>query len=120
MRNTRQAGIRSARPDDLALVLDIERAAGEAFRSLGMDLVADDDPGTVEERTPYVDGGRAFVAVDAGDRAVGYLLLDIVDGAAHVEQVSVHPDDARQGIGRALMERAALMGPRPRSSTRSP
>ena len=38
---------------------------------------------------------------------MAYLLLDVVDGAAHVEQVSVHPDHARQGIGRALIERAA-------------
>lgn len=99
--------IRETRSDDLALVVEIERAAGEAFRSLGMDLVADDDPGSVEELTPYVEGGRAFLSVDAGDRAVGYLLLDIVDAAAHVEQVSVHPDQAGQGIGRALIERAA-------------
>ena len=34
-------------------------------------------------------------------------MLAVVDGAAHVEQVSVHPDHARQGIGRALLERAA-------------
>ena len=99
--------VRVARPDDLPLLVEIERAAGERFRSLGMDLVADDDPGSVEELAPYVDGGRAFVAVDAGDRPVGYLLLDVVDDAAHVEQVSVHPAHARQGIGRALIAQAA-------------
>jgi GNAT superfamily N-acetyltransferase len=32
--------------------------------------------------------------------------VDSVDGAAHIEQVSVQPDDARRGIGRALIERA--------------
>lgn len=71
-----------------------------------MDLVADDDPGSVEELAPYAEGGRAFVAADASDRPVGYLLLDVVDGAAHIEQVSVHPLHARQRIGRALIERA--------------
>lgn len=99
--------IRAARLDDLAALIEIERAAGEAFRSLGMDMVADDDPGSVEELRPYADGGRAFVSVDAHDRPVGYVLLDVVDGAAHVEQVSVHPTRARQGVGRALIERAA-------------
>lgn len=99
--------IRDARHDDLDLLVEIERAAGQTFRSLGMDLVADDDPGSIEELTPYAEGGRAFVSVDADDRPVGYLLLEVVDGAAHVEQVSVHPDDARQGIGRALIEWAA-------------
>ncbi len=103
---TRRVQIRAARADDLASLVEIERAAGETFRSLGMALVADDDPGSVEELTPYADGGRAFVAVDVGDRPVGYLLLDVVDGAAHIEQVSVHPDHARQSLGRALIERA--------------
>jgi GNAT superfamily N-acetyltransferase len=99
--------IRAARPDDLALLVEIERVAGESFRSVGMDLVADDDPGSVEELAPYAEEGRAFVSVDADDRPVGYLLLDVVDAAAHIEQVSVHPDRARQGIGRALIGRAA-------------
>lgn len=39
------------------------------------------------------------------DRPLGYLLLDIVDGAAH-KQVSVHPDHARQGLGRSVIETA--------------
>ncbi len=96
--------IRPARADDLPHLVEIERAACELFRSVGMDAVADDDPGSVEELTPYADGGRAFVAVDERDRPVGYLLVDVVDDAAHVEQVSVHPDFARRGIGSALLE----------------
>ena len=99
--------IRAARLDDLAPLVEIERAAGESFRSLGMETVADDDPGSVDKLAPYADSGRAFVAVGADDRPVGYLLLDVVDRAAHIEQVSVHPGHARQGIGRALIETAA-------------
>jgi GNAT superfamily N-acetyltransferase len=102
--------IRAAREDDLVLLVEIERAAGESFRSLGMDFVADDDPGSVAQLAPYVDAGRAFVFVDADDRPVAYLLLDVIDGAVHVEQVSVHPGQARQGIGRALIERAVAWG----------
>jgi GNAT superfamily N-acetyltransferase len=100
------ARIRAAGSDDLAGLIEIERAAGEAFRSLGMDLVADDDPGTVEELVPYAECGRAFVAVDADDRPIGYLLLDVVDGAAHIEQISVHPSRARQRVGHTLIESA--------------
>ena len=47
--------IRAARTDDLALLVEIERAAAESFRSLGMDLVADDEPGSVAELAPYVE-----------------------------------------------------------------
>jgi len=87
-------------------LVGIEVAAGAAFRDLGMDAVADDDPGSVDDLALYAEDGRALVAADAEDRPIGYLLLDLVDGAAHSEQVSVHPDHARQGIGRALIERA--------------
>ena len=38
---------------------------------------------------------------------VAYLLLDIVDAAAHIDQVSVHPSHARRGLGRTLIEAAA-------------
>jgi ribosomal protein S18 acetylase RimI-like enzyme len=99
--------IRAARREDLPALVEIERAAGETFRSLGMDAVADDDPGSVGELLPYVEGGRALVSVDPTGRPVGYLLLDVVDGAAHIEQVSVHPASARLGLGRRLIEHAA-------------
>lgn len=98
--------IRAARPDELPLLIEIERAAGASFRSLGMDAVADHDPGSAEQLVPYAEAGRVFVAVTVTDRPVGHLLLDVVDGAAHVDQLSVHPDHARRGIGRALIERA--------------
>ena len=103
-----QVIIRAARPGELAVLVEIERAAGASFRSLGMDAVADDDPGSIAQLAPYAEEGRAFVAVYDPDRPVGYLLLDLVDAAAHIEQVSVHPDYARRGIGRALIERAEV------------
>ena len=33
--------------------------------------------------------------------------MDVIGPAAHIEQVSVHPNHAHQGIGRALIEKAA-------------
>jgi GNAT superfamily N-acetyltransferase len=98
--------IRVANAGELPSLIEIERLAGSLFRSLGMDLVADDDPGSTEELAPYAEDGRVFVAVDAGDRPVGYLLVDVVDGAAHIEQVSVLPEQAGRRIGGALIEHA--------------
>ncbi len=100
--------IRPAQVGDITRLQEIEVAAGEMFRPLGMDLVADDDPFTIDELRAYVDAGRAWVAA-TDDRAetVGYLVLDVVDGAAHVEQVTVHPGAARRGVGRALVEHVA-------------
>jgi GNAT superfamily N-acetyltransferase len=94
--------IRPARPDDLPLLREIERAAGTPFREIGMAAVADDEPLTVAELAAYQRDGRAWVFAEA-DRPVAYLLVAAVDGHAHVEQVSVHPDHARRGIGRRLL-----------------
>jgi GNAT superfamily N-acetyltransferase len=99
--------IRAARADDLARLVEIERAAGQTFLQLDPELFAGHDPGTVAQLRPYADGGRALVTVDADDRPIGYLILDVVDGAAHIEQVSVHPEQARNGLGRGLIECAA-------------
>ncbi|RSS39638.1 GNAT family N-acetyltransferase [Streptomyces sp. WAC08241] len=101
--------IRAAVAAELPLLQDIERAAGEPFRSLGMAAIADDDPPSLESLEAYRRAGRAWVAVDAADRPVAYLLAETVDGAAHVEQVSVHPDAARRGVGRALIDHLAAV-----------
>jgi GNAT superfamily N-acetyltransferase len=99
--------IRAATADELDLLRDLERAAGRWFRDVGMSEVADDEPPSVEVLSGYQRAGRARVAVDEADRPVAYLLTDVVDGAVHVAQVSVHPDHARRGIGRRLLEDAA-------------
>src|SRR5262245_6528508 len=85
--------IRAARIDDVPSLIEIERAASDMFRSLGMDFVADDDPGSAAELAPYIHGRRAFAATDEADTPVAYIILDVVDGAAHIEQVSVHVAD---------------------------
>ncbi len=92
---------------DLPRLCELERIAGEPFRTLGMDFVADDDTWTVAELEPYARGGRAWVIDDDRGDPVAYLLADVVDGAGHVEQVSVDPAHARQGLGRLLLETAA-------------
>lgn len=95
--------IRPATAGDGHAVRAIERAAGEAFRAIGMDAVADDEPIAVDELAAYAADGRSWVA-EVGGAVAGYVLVDVVDGAAHVEQVSVHPDHQGTGVGRALLE----------------
>ena len=102
--------IRPARVDDLPCLQDIERAAGEAFRALAMDAVADDPPLAREVLAAYQRQGRAWVATDRADpagRPVAYLLVDVVDDAAHVEQVSVHPRCSGGRLGGALLDEAS-------------
>jgi GNAT superfamily N-acetyltransferase len=41
------------------------------------------------------------------DEPVGFVVTDVVDGAAHIEQISVHPAHARQRIGAMLIDHVA-------------
>jgi GNAT superfamily N-acetyltransferase len=99
--------IRAARSADLPALRDVEQAAGAMFHDLGMTAVADDEPPSLAELATYQQDGRAWVVTDDADRPVAYLLVDVVDTNAHVEQVSVHPDHTRQGLGKALLDTAA-------------
>ncbi|TYD00749.1 hypothetical protein FQ377_02205 [Arthrobacter echini] len=60
--------MRLARLEDLAALSDVERAAGAAFRELGMAAVADDEPATVEAMLTYQRDGRAWVDADVPDQ----------------------------------------------------
>lgn len=98
------ARIRPARTDEGSALREIERLAGVRFREVGLPAVADDEPASIETLARYADHGRSWVAVDASDVPIGYALVDVVDGCAHIEQVSVRPDHQGSGVGRALLD----------------
>ena len=81
---------------------DIEDAAGDAFRSIGMAWVADDPPPAQELLLEHIAAGAAWVAV-AGETVVGYVIASMVDGEGHVDQVSVDPIAAGHRIGQRLL-----------------
>ena len=103
------APIRPPRRDELEALVAIEREAGALFKTIGMPEIAYDDPGTVPELEPFRADGRAWVAVDADDRPIAYLISAVVDDCAHVEQVSVAPAHARRGLGAALVDYLAAV-----------
>ncbi|GAB7038544.1 MULTISPECIES: GNAT family N-acetyltransferase [Catenuloplanes] len=101
--------IRLATASDLPFLPPIEVAAGAAFTAVNMWEIAADAPPGPDELARYQRDGRAWVALRDAVPA-GYLLAARVDGAAHVEQVTVHPDHAGQRIGAALIDRCAAWG----------
>jgi hypothetical protein len=90
--------VRNATSQDLPRLRDIERAAGAAFRDFGMDAVADEEPPTLAVLSGYERDGRCWVAVNDIDVPVAYDIADVVDSAAHIEQV---PPFNRFGLGNA-------------------
>ncbi|MEU4804464.1 GNAT family N-acetyltransferase [Actinosynnema sp. NPDC023587] len=90
--------IRPARPDEFPLLQRIEDASGAPFRDFGMPEIADDD------HLPLDELARSHVWVAADPGPVAWIAVVELDGHAHVEQVSVHPDHARRGIGARLLD----------------
>jgi GNAT superfamily N-acetyltransferase len=94
--------LRAARPDELRLLQEIENESGEVFRDIGMAEIADDDPLPLDVLAHLCGLGQVWVAADGA--AIAWVAVEVVDGCAHVEQVSVHPDHARRGIGARLLD----------------
>ncbi|MEQ4517917.1 GNAT family N-acetyltransferase [Pseudarthrobacter sp. B907] len=90
--------IRLATPADLAVLPALEAAADRLLEG-----VLGSRPLPAPEPPPAV--GPVLILV-AGNPPVGFARIDEVDGQAHLEQVSVHPDAAGRGIGRSLVQAA--------------
>lgn len=99
--------IRKAKAEDLPKMRDIEVAAGEAFRTLDMGAIADDSPPTLDDLAIYQQDARAWVFTKSDDEAVAYILVEVVEQSAHIDQVTVHPLHARQALGRKLIDEVA-------------
>lgn len=101
-------GIRQARVEELEAIAEIERAAGKLFEPFRDRISLDDgEPTPIPELRLAHDRGDVFVAVDARDAPIGFYMLAVLDGEAHLYELDVHPDHGRKGIGRQLLESAA-------------
>jgi GNAT superfamily N-acetyltransferase len=90
--------IRPARPEELAELIEIELAADRLFPLAGYG----ETPGPAS-----LDELRAAAALlVSGDPPVGYARIEVVDGRAHLEGLSVRPRFMRQGRGSELVEAA--------------
>ena len=70
---------------------------------------------SLDELVVYADAGRSWVAALQDDATadgrdvtapiVGYVLVEVVDGTAHVEQISVDPSAQGRGVAQSLLAR---------------
>ena len=89
------SSVRPVRAEELALLPAVEAAADTMFGPF--DRGAFPGPGTPEEFA------AALVVFVAGDPPVGLCRIDALGDGAHLEQLSVHPEHGRRGIGRGLL-----------------
>jgi GNAT superfamily N-acetyltransferase len=108
--------IEPATPGAVGRLPAIEVAAAALFpvEDLPADHRADASP--VEPFERAAREGRLWVAVRRSDgEPVGFALVTMVDGSAHLHELDVHPDHGRKGLGAALV-RAVVKWARQRRS----
>jgi GNAT superfamily N-acetyltransferase len=90
--------IRPARPDELAELIEIERAADRLFPLAGYGETP--GPASLEELR------AATALLVSGEPPAGYARIEVVDGRAHLAGLSVRPRFMRQGRGSELVRAA--------------
>ncbi len=91
-------------------MVSIDTDACTLYVEAGLDAdIGPEHPYSIAERACWsrcAREGNAFVAGVAGERPVGLLMMDRIDGAAYLEQLSMRRIAMRQGLGRRLLNRA--------------
>jgi GNAT superfamily N-acetyltransferase len=87
--------IRPATPVEYPALIEIEEAADRLFDLAGY--------GSTPGPASVADLSRAQLVLVAADPPVGYARMEVVDGRAHLEGLSVRPSSMRRGIGSALV-----------------
>ena len=88
--------VRVAAPTEFDVLREIERTADGLFAEVGI------GPFAVSEGEDHL--AQAAVVLVSGTPPVGFACVEIVDGLAHIWQLSVLPSKGRQGLGRALVK----------------
>lgn len=89
---------------DIPELRDVEVDAGQIFRQVNLDTIADHEPPEAEFIGDHVRSGTAWTA-ELDSVVAAYALASEVDGEGHLEQVSVRRAAAGHGIGRLLIDR---------------
>jgi GNAT superfamily N-acetyltransferase len=99
-----QPCLRLARADDLIHLAEIERACTAILVKAGAELGSNADgilPTAILENC--LADRLLMLAVDEGDRPIGFLAAAERDGGLYIGELDVHPDWQRRGTGRALV-----------------
>jgi len=99
--------IRPARPQEIALLPQIENAADARYGRVGLRCVLDMPAHGIDSFEAGRRRGMLWVATSPSNRVVGFALMALPGGTAWLEQLSVLPRWQGRGLGAALIDRAA-------------
>ncbi|MEU9829952.1 GNAT family N-acetyltransferase [Streptosporangium sp. NPDC048047] len=89
-------GVRWAVAGELPGLAAVETAADGMFAAVGITFPPD--------TTTIAEAGDPSRVLVAGAPPVGFAMIGWVDGGVHLDQLAVHPDHGRRGIGGRLLE----------------
>jgi GNAT superfamily N-acetyltransferase len=94
--------IATARPQDIRGLAAIERAAATLLHGHAPASVLDETTNESDFREAQADG-RLWVALADGT-PIGFALIELLaEDLPHLEEIDVHPQHGRRGVGTALM-----------------
>ncbi|MEO0722193.1 MAG: GNAT family N-acetyltransferase [Pseudomonadota bacterium] len=101
--------LRRAELADIAVFGGIESAADSRFEGTGL-LDGMDDADTIPREVfeAAIPAGLVTVLEHETDGVIGYTLCSYRPPDHYLDQVAVHPDHGRRGLGRALVEAVLL------------
>ena len=94
--------LRTADSRDISRLQEIDKAARSRYRSAGRLSFAAETPPIATHR---LIEGETIVAEEDG-RAVGFVLMNVMERILYIANISVDPPFSGQGIGAALVEAA--------------
>lgn len=103
--------LRLAIDGELPRAIAIDDAAVSIFAEAGVIInLSDDHPFVLSEHRCWeralTRGDLFFACAGEAGAPAGFIALDVLGDRAYLEQLSVHPDHQRRGLGRALVEEA--------------
>jgi ribosomal protein S18 acetylase RimI-like enzyme len=94
--------IRLGQDSDLPHLPAIEQSAARLFDG-GLARLFTAHTVGIDTFRDYMEQGRLWVAV-VDEHPVGFALASVIEHHAHLDEIDVHPDYGRRGLGAALVE----------------
>lgn len=105
-----QVSIRLTTTTDAHLLPDVERSSARAFLTQpGLAWIAADRVLDEAQHLGFIAAGLHWVAVDAGDKPVGFLAAERFGPELHIWELSVREEWQGRGIGRRLLAETCVL-----------
>lgn len=106
--------VRKAKLKELVDLVEIDNEASKLYEKVGLRVdLGVDHPFVVAESIRWTEAirqGCVFLALDFANRPIGFTACCLIDNEPYLDQLSVHPNNMRAGVGAALLERVIRWG----------